>query len=373
MMMMRTHTDRAYQAELDRIRDRIAAMGGHVEAMIGDAVAALAAHDVARATRVIERDRLVDALEVEVDELCVQVIARRQPAASDLRFLAATLKLVVDIERIGDLAVNVCKKVRALATLPGRSPAPDLGRMAAIASGMVSEALTAYVRRDAARARTLFARDNSVDALHAQAVRELEGALAADLATLPRVTRLLSIAGYLERVGDHAMKLAQQVVFLVEGDDVRHKGLGKPKFGDPRGETPPTRGVLFVGAGTAGRAPIAEGWARRLAPEGVAVAGVGLAPGVVHPLAVRVMAEVGIDIAATAARTLADVRLEDYDTVVTLTDEGAPPLALPPGTTEVRWPLASPPREGEGPEALEAFRRVRDHLARLVERLFRTV
>lgn len=369
---MKTHTDRKYEEELDRIRDVVAAMGGHIEAMIADALTALAGHDVALANRVIERDRQVDALELEVDERCLQVIARRQPAASDLRLLAATLKLVVDVERIGDLAVNVCKRVRDLAALPGRSPAPDLSRMAALAREMVSDALDAFVRRDAALARTVFPRDNSVDALHTQAVRELEAALAADLATLPRVTRLLAVAGYLERIGDHALKLAHQVIFLVEGRDVRHQGLGKPKVADPRGGPAPARGVLFVGSGTNARAPIAEGWARRLAPSGVAVASAGLSPTPVHPLAVRVMAEVGIDVAATPCRSLADVRLEDFDTVVTLSDD-VPPLDLPAGVRSLRWPLATALPEAEGAAALAAFRGVRDDLARLVERLFRTL
>lgn len=367
---MKNHTDRQYEGELQQIRDRIVTMGGTVEGMIRDAMKALADSDAALATRVIERDRQVDAMEVEVDELCLRVIARRQPAASDLRFIAATLKLVVDVERIGDLAVNVCKRVRILATLPPQAPLVDLPRMAQLAQRMVSDALDAFVRRDATLARSLFSRDNSVDALHAQAVRELERSLRTSPDDVPRVMRLLSVAGYLERIGDHALKLAHQVVFLVEGHDVRHQGLGKPKVPDPKGLPAPQRGVLFVCGANAARSQMAEGWAQRLAPEGVEVASAGLRPAPVHPLAVETMAEVGVDISGARSKGLADVPLERFDTVVTLSDD-AEGLALPATVRRLHWPMADPLPAPTGPHAVDAFRQIRDDLARLVERLFR--
>ena len=369
---MKGHTDRQYEAELIRVRDLLAAMGGKVEGMIQDAVQALVDHDPDRATTVVGRDREVNVLELEVDELCLQVLARRQPTASDLRFLAASLKLVVDLERIGDLAVNVADRVVELAQQPALKPYIDLPRMGRIAREMVSDALDAFVRRDAALARTVFPRDNTVDAIYAQVLRELLTYMIEDPRNIYRATRLLSIAKHLERIGDHATNVAEQVIFLVEGHDVRHKGLGRPPS-DALSATATARamhGVLFVCVGNAARSQIAEGWARRLAPRGIEVASAGLKPTQVHPLAVAAMAEVGIDLAASRSKALDELALDRFDTVVTLCDEAAC-VNVPGGATHLHWPIPDPVAHEHDADALDVFRRVRDDLAARIEHLFR--
>jgi phosphate transport system protein len=364
---LRSHTDRQYEAELDRIRDRLARMGGTVEEMIAEAVHSLVAQDRDRARAVIERDHEVNSLEVEVDDLCLRVLARRQPAASDLRFLAATLKLVVDLERIGDLAVNVAERAADLSALPPLKPYIDLPRMGQVAREMVSDGLDSVLRRDTALARTVFGRDNVVDALYAQVLRELLTYMIEDPANIQRANFLLSIAKGLERIGDHATNLAEQAIFLVEGRDVRHTGLGKFH----PGELPhPVRGVLFVCVANSARSQMAEAWGRHLAPAGIEVASAGTAPTQVNPLAVQAMAEVGLGMEHARSKSLADVDLSRFDVVVTLCEESACPV-LPPGPTHVHWPLPDPAGHGAGPEALTRFREVRDELAARVERLFR--
>lgn len=366
---MKQHTDQRYEAELSAIRDLLATMGGTVEAMIGQAVDALIQQDANAARAVIARDHAVDLAEQEVDDRCIQVLARRQPTASDLRFLAASLKVVVDLERVGDVAVNIAERAQELAQHPPLKPYVDLPRMAQLARAMLSDALDAFARRDADLARGVFPRDNAVDALYAQTLRELITYMLESPANIFRATKLLSVAKYLERIGDHATNLAEQAIFLVEGRDVRHSGLGRPDPGDEV-FVQPARGVLFVCTANAARSPMAEGWAQKLAPPGIVAASAGIRPAGVHPLAVHVMNEVGIDLSSTRSRGIDQVDPTAFDVVVFMDDEiDLPDLA--PGARRVRWSLPDPLAAAEGPDAIDAFRRVRDELAARIERLFR--
>jgi phosphate transport system protein len=365
---MKQHTDQRYEAELSAIRDLLAKMGGTVEAMISQGVEALISQNPVAAQAVIDRDRDVDLMEQEIDDRCIQVLARRQPTASDLRFLAASLKFVVDLERVGDLAVNIAERAIELAPHPPLKPYIDLPRMAQLARAMLSEALDAFARRDTNLARGVFLRDNAVDALYAQTLRELITYMLESPTNIFRATKLLSVAKYLERIGDHATNVAEQAIFLVEGRDVRHKGLGRVEPGDER-FIRPERGVLFVCTANAARSPMAEGWARRLAPHGVVVASAGVRPAKIHPLAVRVMDEVGIDLSNIRSRGIDAVDPSAFDVVVFM-DEGIDIPELAPGARRIRWALPDP-LLAEDPADLELFRRVRDELAARVERLFR--
>ncbi len=366
---MRTHTDRQYETELQRVADGLSHMGEVVEGMIAKSMRALVVSDADAAMQVIEQDREVDALECDIDDWCIRILALRQPTASDLRFLAVSLKLVVDLERIGDLAVNIGERVIELAAHPRLKPYIDLPNMGKVAGDMVAEALAALLARDAGRAREVFGRDNVVDALYAQILRELITFMLEDPRNIYRATRLLSLAKYLERIGDHATNIAEQAIFLVEGRDVRHQRLGKPDI-DTDLLVRPTRGVLFVSVEDAGRGAMAEAWARHLAPHGIEVASAGTAPaGALHPLAIQAMNEVGLDLAGIRSKSLSDMSMERYDVIVTLSD-GAVLLPVPAGVARVHWPLPDP-KTGESRGDMDAFRHLRDDLAARIERLFR--
>lgn len=367
---MKAHTDQQYEAELQRVRDLLASMGGRVERMVLDALEALQAHDRNLAASVIAADHEVNDLEGEVDETCLRTLALRQPAASDLRFLAAALKVVTDVERMGDLAVNMAERVIELCEEPPLKPYIDLPRMGRIGREMLSEALDAFARGDVGLARSVIARDNVMDAYYVQILRELLTYMIEDPRNIPRAFKLLNIAKTLERLGDHVTNVAEQTIFLVEGRDVRHQGIGKPQPPEAGVIARPSRGVLFVCVANAARSQMAEAWARRLAPPGIEVASAGLAPSQVHPLAVQVMAEVGLDIAGARAKTLDAVPLQRFDLVVTLCDEGRC-LDLPEGVRHLHWPIEDPLPATASPDALEVFRRVRDDLAARVDRLFR--
>lgn len=222
--MERRHTDREYENELNRLREQVLLMGARVEEMIGAAMKAFRERDTELARRTIADDRQIDQLELDTDELALKVLARRQPVASDLRFITTTFKLVTDLERIGDLVVNICERVLELGDEPPLELNSAINRIADAAHAMLQDALDAFVQRDPVKARQVLARDSVVDAYYAQLFPELVAYMMSDPQVVYRATRLQSIGKYLERIADHATNLAEQVVFMVKGQDVRHAG-----------------------------------------------------------------------------------------------------------------------------------------------------
>jgi phosphate transport system protein len=362
--MPMTHTDREYEAELERLREQILFMGAKVEEMISASMKSLTDRDTELARAVIELDHGVNRLEIENDDLCLRILARRQPVASDLRFVTIALKLVTDIERIGDLCVNIAERVVELNQEPPLTqPYVGLPAMAEAAEGMVRDALDAFVHADAGRARQVIERDQVVDAHYAQIFRALLTYMMEDPRNIYRATRVQSIAKYLERIGDHATNLAEMVVFMVQRTDIRHRG--KLNAVERR---PAPRGVLFLCVGNSARSQMAEGWARQLFPPGVKVHSAGSQPAArVNPHAVAAMAEVGIDISGQRPKPTMDVPLDEVELVITLCAEEICPAALVPRPRE-SWALPDPANVDETSPAIEVvFRRVRDELRRRIE------
>lgn len=223
-LLARAHTNREYEAELHKLRERVLLMGTRVEESIGSSIEALVQRDTDLAQRVIDADKRINQLELAVDQLCQQILARRQPVASDLRFITIALKLVTDLERIGDLAVNICERVIELNKEPPLKPYVDLPRMAEEAQGMVHDALGAFVEGNAERAEEVIKRDAVVDAYYNQIFRELLTYMMEDARNIYRATRVQSVAKYLERIGDHATNIGEMVIFNVRGKDIRHGG-----------------------------------------------------------------------------------------------------------------------------------------------------
>ena len=213
---------RHFHEELEALKQTLLAMGGLVEDQIRRVMRALLERDDAIAEEVIERDRQVNAYDVEIDEQCVSLLALHQPAAGDLRFITTAMKIVTDLERIGDQAVNIAQRVLELNREPQLKPYIDLPRMAERAQRMVKESLDAFVARDTALARQVCGEDAEVDALKEQIFRELLTFMMEDPRTIPRAIRVILISRFLERVADHATNIAEMVVYLVEGKMVRH-------------------------------------------------------------------------------------------------------------------------------------------------------
>lgn len=220
--MPTSHTSKVYEHELRTLREKLLLMDSLVEEMIQKGLAALSTRDTGLAKATIRLDRRINRLECEVDELCMRILATRQPVASDLRFVTTALKIVTDLERIGDLVVNICERVEELNEEPPLAPAAELPSLAEESSAVVHDALDALVARDVERARQLLVRDDIIDAHYTRIFQQVLEIMSRDPSTVYRATRIQSIAKYLERIADHAMNIAESVVFLVKGTDIRH-------------------------------------------------------------------------------------------------------------------------------------------------------
>ncbi len=226
--MEKKHTDRVYRASLEKLRHRLLSMAGRVEEMIALSVESLVEQDVELANRVIKSDNLVNLDEIETDELCLVILAKWQPVASDLRFLTLALKMVTDLERIGDLAVNICERTIVLGTDPPIKPYVDIPRMGEFVQEMIRDAVDAFVEKDAQKAQSVIERDDVMDDWYRKVFRDILDLMLEDEANVERGIRVQSVAKLLERMADHTTNLAEHVIFLVKGEDVRHVGkLGR--------------------------------------------------------------------------------------------------------------------------------------------------
>jgi phosphate transport system protein len=213
---------RHLHTHLDDIRLRVIEMGAQVEAMIASATRAVVERDEDLVTQVIEQDSQVDRMEVEIDDDCHSVLARNQPTAVDMRFLVAVMKITADLERMADSAVNIAQAARQLNREPPLEPYVDLPRLSARVQAMVRESLDAFVGRDAALANSVCNEDDEVDALYRRLFAELVELMRSDNTNVPRALHLLLVSRNLERIADHATNIAEDVVYYVEGRDIRH-------------------------------------------------------------------------------------------------------------------------------------------------------
>ncbi len=223
---MPQHTDRAYEQQLSSLRGSVLEMGGLVEDQIAQAVRALTDSNATLANVTIERDHTVNRLDVEIDELCLKILALHQPAARDLRLITTALKITTDLERIGDMAAHIAERALELDAEPPHEPKADsmidLPLIANLARSMLHRSLDAFVREDADLALEVCRSDDAIDKLHAQLFQALLAFMVGDPTTIARTMRLLFVSKYLERVGDHATNIAEMVIFLVKGRSIRH-------------------------------------------------------------------------------------------------------------------------------------------------------
>jgi phosphate transport system protein len=216
--------ERHLDQDLDLVRHLVLRMGGLVETMISDSMRGLVERDNKRCENVLQTDKEVDLLEKEIDEHCLTILARYQPAAVDLRFIAAVMKLVNDLERMGDSAVNIAQAALVVNVEPPLKPYIDLPRMATLVQRMVRESLDSFVQRNTQLALDICRRDDEIDGLYKQLFRELLTFMIEDPKTVTRALHLLLIARNLERIADHATNISEDVIYYVDGRDIRHMG-----------------------------------------------------------------------------------------------------------------------------------------------------
>ena len=221
-MTEREHTSKSFEQQLRTLKDRLLLMGHHAEKMIADAMQALVERRPSLAEEVIKSDDTLDQLELEIDNLCYEILALEHPVARDLRFVATALKIVRDIERIGDIAVNIAERSRELIQEPVLKRLIDFPIMAEAAQRILKDSLDAFVNSDAELAERVIRDDRLIDDLNERMFRELLTYMVEDTRYISRAMKLIFIAKHLERVGDHSANIAEMVIFLVRGQDIRH-------------------------------------------------------------------------------------------------------------------------------------------------------
>lgn len=217
---------RHFEDEFEDLRSDLLFMASLAEKSVELSIAALTSRDEKLAHQVIKDDARINMLEVKIDNACVELLARHQPMAGDLRFIASAMKINNDLERIADHAVNIAESTLNLLTEPELKPLIDIPRMAVLAQGMVREALDAFIHREVARAVAVCQRDDEVDGLNDQLLRELVTYMIGDSKSISRALSLILISKNLERIADLATNIAEEVVFMVEARSIKHH-LGK--------------------------------------------------------------------------------------------------------------------------------------------------
>jgi phosphate transport system protein len=213
---------RHFQEELEQLKARLLEMGGLAEEQVRLAIKGLVDRDRSLIDRVLVSDEPLNALHIEIDSRCFTLLALYQPMAVDLRAIVAAVKINTDLERVGDLAINIAEAARQYATHPPVKKLIDIPRMATIAQRMLRDALDAFVRRDTALAQHVLNEDDALDALKNQIFRELLTYMLQDPHTIEPALDLILISRHLERIGDHATNVAEDVIFMVSAKDVRH-------------------------------------------------------------------------------------------------------------------------------------------------------
>jgi len=213
-----------FQERLDLLSEKILRLGGLVEQAIGRSVRALVERNSELARKVIQDDREMDRLELDIDELCMELLALHQPMARDLRFIATAMKITPDLERIGDHATNISERALEINKEPPLAPLIDISAMARRAQEMVRGALDALVRRDADAARVVIAMDDELDIRMEQVFRSLLSYMIEDPSTISRALRLTFVAKYFERIGDQATNVCEQIVYMIEAQVIKHAG-----------------------------------------------------------------------------------------------------------------------------------------------------
>lgn len=210
-----------YDEELTRLKDSLLAMASHAESAVTRAMRALVERDDALAHQVEEDDNVLDQFEIDIDDIAIHLLAKA-PLATDLRLITVAMKISQNLERVGDEAVTISRRARDLNTEPQLKPYMDLPRMATMSLEMLRDAITAFVNREPARARSVVPRDQDVDDLNRQLHRELSSYMVERPTTITRCLRLMVISKAIERIADHATNIAEEVVYLYEAKDIRH-------------------------------------------------------------------------------------------------------------------------------------------------------
>ncbi len=214
--------ERPFDDELKALKEKLLEMAARAEEQIALAVRGLKDREESLACQVLDREEAINLLDIEIDEMCMRLLALRQPMATDLRFITSAMKIGADLERIGDLAVNIAERTIDLLKAPQLKPLIDIPRMAQMSQDMVRDALNAFINGDDKLARNVCERDDRVDQLNDQVFRELLTYMMQDPGTISRAVDLILVGRHLERIADHATNIGEDVIYMVRGRSIKH-------------------------------------------------------------------------------------------------------------------------------------------------------
>ncbi len=345
--------ERTFDTELAELNELILKMGNMAERAIFDSVGALKGKDKVLSEKVILDDREIDRLENEIDDKCITLLATRQPMANDLRFITTAMKVTTDLERIGDLAVDIAQKNLEIISSPLLKPLIDTPKLADIAQKMIRMSLDSFIKRDSEGLSTINDLEKEADRLRDLITDELMDIMSRDPGAVTRAVPLMLVARHLERICDHAMNIAEDVVYMVDAKVEKHMHQ-KIK-------------VLFVCVHNSARSQMAEAFTNLFGKGEIIAESAGLEPGKLNPFVVEVMKEKGIDISNNITKSVFDFYRsgKKYNYVVTVCD-GASGEKCPifPGVNErLHWSFEDPSSfKGSREEILERTRQVRDKI-----------
>ena len=224
--------DTHFQRELEELKENLLKMAALVEEAIRISVQSIVTRDSELAQRTFQGEDQINTMEIQIEDMCLKLLALRQPLATDLRFITSAMKIVTDLERMGDQAVNIAERALSLNQEPQLKPYIDIPRMAEIAQTMVKDVLDAFVNRDSKLARSVCVRDDLVDGLNDQVVRELITYMASDPKTITRAVHLMIVSRCLERIADHATNIAEDIIFIIDALVIKHHAFEKEEKKD---------------------------------------------------------------------------------------------------------------------------------------------
>jgi len=353
------HLEESLQREIDVIRERAKTMGALCEKALRDCMTALATRDRQAAYAIILRDRNIDALEKDLDRLCLEFIARQQPVAGLLRFAHATFKIALELERVGDYAESIAKQIVKLADQPADIPLDRFHQMADLSIPMLHDAMQAYVSQDAELARRTAATERTVDALKSGLTRELMMRTRTEDLPFDALNPLIVVAKRLERVSDQARNICMEVLYMCTGKNPKHPDADVFR-------------VLFVDADNSCRSQMAEAIASAMHLQDFIFASAGVDPQPIEPATVSFMKEHGLDISRMAPKAINMVpELERFDAIVALSPEAKRAFPQhPKKIVYLDWDVEDPSQtRGSQEEIAAAYKRSFDAIRTNIDHL----
>ena len=340
--------ERTIDKEIKELKNLILKMQDDILHSLDEAIFGLTKNDRSYFKKVYEREVQINDQHLQIDQQCLEVMARRSPLANQLRQIIGVIKINNELERVGDQVVNICRSADIYIQRPPLKPLIDIPRMSEEASKMLKDAINSFVTDNMMMAFDVIRRDDNVDALHDQILRELFTYMGGNTQNIEQALSLIFISKNLERLADHVASIAEHTVFCVSGQDVRH--IYDRKVPDKQ------ISILFLCVHNSARSQMAEGLAKNILGDKFKIHSAGTDPTVVNPFAVHVLREKKIDISKYISKNVNEVDQKNVDFVITLCEQEVCPQILLKSSKRLHWDVEDPV------DTFDSFRKIRDEI-----------